>query len=135
MAFVERRLPALQRVFLNLDASPSGSQSTLRRCRSFSGYTSLELGEVNCESTAEDLPWPDTDDEETVAWVEAQSADTVAPPAEGGIDGLWLTPLARPDDHSEELLDVPDYTPQRTTGFQQGFCYLPSGFTCLPHKG
>ena len=42
------------------------------------------------ESTAEDLPWPDTDDEETVAWVEAQSADTVAPPAEGTTSKSWL---------------------------------------------
>ena len=49
MAFVERRLPPLQRVFLNLDGRPSAPQSTLRRSRSFSGYTSLELSEVNFE--------------------------------------------------------------------------------------
>ena len=31
--------------------------------------------------------------------------------------------------------DVSDHMPQRFTGFQQGFCYLPSGFACFPNKG
>ncbi|CAE7438231.1 pgkA [Symbiodinium natans] len=89
-------------VFLNVDAK-SASQSTLRRCRSFSGYAPFELSEVNFEfglkprvdpeGTAED-PWPDTDDEDTVAWVQAQSADTVAPPFEdiASTGSLGLSP-------------------------------------------
>ena len=49
MAFMQRRLPPLQGVFLNLGAKPNASHSTLRRCRSFSGYAPLEPGEVNYE--------------------------------------------------------------------------------------
>ena len=48
MAFMQRRLPPVQDVFLNVDAK-SASQSTLRRCRSFSGYAPFELSEVNFE--------------------------------------------------------------------------------------
>ena len=77
MAVIESRLPPLPRASLTFEEESSPVQSSLRRSRSYSGYTpffeltkaSLEPHSGSCAGLVERCEPPDTDDEEAAQWV------------------------------------------------------------------
>ena len=143
MDFMESRLPPLPRAFLTFSEESSPVQSTLRRSRSYSGYTPFELSDASCELDSDpcaglaELCPPDTDDEETVQWVGLRLPSSAGG---GGVSDAHPQTSATTMmiNRLPRLMTQHDLMEQLNRfGFQHfyDFCYVPYTFDCKQHKG